>query len=353
MDESVTGGTIRTGTIRCGWALIGESSGSTLYNPFPMPALSIVEFVAGMALLVGGGTWLVDSAVSLARRGGWSELVIGITLVAAGTSAPELAFNVSAAISDQTGLCFGNVVGSNIANIGLVLGIGGIVAPLVVSRRVIRYEMSLLIAASLAFTFAALSWGGEGNGTITRVDGIWMLLAFSACLLLWARTGQIAPEDREEPVGRVSRDVLLLLLGLGCLAGGGRLAEVGAIGIAEAFGASEAFIGLTIVAFATSLPELVTVVIAARRGHTELAVGNVVGSNLFNMMFVLAITSIVRPVETPDGGAIDLIAMLALTIGLLPLCLVYRGRIVRWQAAFLLVGYIAWLTTRLVIRGIG
>ena len=320
-------------------------------------AIPTLVFAAGMAALVLGGHWLVEGSVRIARKLGWSPLLIGLTLVAFGTSAPEFAFNVAAAISGEPDLSFGNVIGSNIANIGLVLGVGGLLHPLVVHRRVARLEIPRLLMISAVIT--GLLWmpftsvnGGPGFG---RLDGLAMLLGFGLILFGWYRLGQ-APGDDDMPDDEPSSwasDITFSVLGLTALVGGGKLAEHGAVEIASTLGASETVIGLTIVAIATSLPELVTVVIACRKGHTDLAVGNIVGSNLFNLLLVLASSVLVTPIPLPAGGLIDVGVMLVLTALLWPFAATSQHRVSRLEALLLLIIYAGWLTFRVMdeLRG--
>jgi len=327
----------------------------------------------GVALLLGGGHLLVEGAVDLARRFGVSTLLIGLTIVAFGTSAPELAFNVIAARNGNTALSFGNVVGSNIANIGLVLGLAALLSPLTVHGRVVRREMPQLILVTLAMIGLAL-WpatriatpGGTAPGW-GRTAGLALLGLFAGCTWAWfrmARSGRRDPllaDALQEASLRAPRAwpwaSVLFLAGLGCLLLGGKLTEIGAVRIADGLGMSRTLIGLTIVAVATSLPEVVTSVVAARKGHADLAVGNVVGSNLFNLLLVLGVTSTIAPIPLPAdsttlgfaAGWWDLGAMLLLTLVLWPLCVTHDRRIVKREGLFLLLcygAYVAWTVLR-------
>lgn len=312
----------------------------------------------GLSLLIGGGEVLVRGSTSLAKSLGVSPLVIGLTVVAFGTSAPELAVNLTAALRGQGGISFGNIIGSNIANIGLILGLAALVRPLHVRREIIVREMPILLAVTFAACLMAMdSLLNQGaTNQIGGMEGGFLLIGF-ACFM--AYTLRMARRDRRSsgylnidaggkgrPMSLVTA-LLLTLAGLAGVIGGGHWTVEGAVALARSFGVSEAVIGLSIVALGTSLPELVTSVAAARSGHADLAVGNVVGSNLFNLLLVLGSTAIVRPVPFPERGAVDLAVMLGMSILLLPMAMTFQRRISRVEGAVLLVAYctyIAWRT---------
>lgn len=328
-----------------------------------MPPLT---FLAGVVCLLLGGHWLVEGSVSIARRLGMSTLLIGLTIVACGTSAPELFFNVSAALSGSGDLSFGNVVGSNIANIGLVLGVAAFLTPLAVHGSVIRRDLPLLLVASVAMLVLALlgftriaTEDGSGAAGYTRIDGLIMFAGFLGVIALWAwsaiRGRAEVPVDVDEAAPRpIAMAASLFFLGLTGLVAGGRLAEIGAVGIAESLNLSPALIGLTIVAIATSLPEVVTAVIAARKGHADLAVGNVVGSNLFNILFVLGATATVGDVPLPGGrGWIDLGVMLGMTVLLIAFAMSNGRQVLRWQSFTLLAAWLAFMVGSVVYEMTG
>lgn len=338
-----------------------------------MPIVDVVMLACGIAALIAGGESVVRGSVVIARVLGVPPLVVGLTLVAFGTSAPELGLNLVAAFNGNSELSFGNVVGSNMANIGLVLGLAALLRPLVIDASVVKRELPMMLGLSV---FAALlcvfpmlpgEHGGSKAGALGRVDAIALLVAFVIVLLMIFKAGGIeAPEDpfRESAeaqaasrAGRRSslvRAGAFLLLGLGLLVGGGWLSERGAVGIAESLGWSDDLIGLTVVAVATSLPELVTSLVAVRRGEVDIAVGNVVGSNIFNLSLVLPATALVSPVPTPAGGMLALVVMLALSALLVPMARFGpRGGggaalVSRVEALVLLgvyVGYMVWRAT--------
>ncbi len=319
--------------------------------------LNALILVVGIVLLLAGGHWLVAGSVTIARRLGVSTLVVGLTIVAMGTSAPELAFNVIAATGGHGELSFGNIVGSNIANIGLVLGITALIWPLTVHGRVISKELPWLVVVSLVACMVPFLPVGPDEYSLLA-GGI-MLGWFGIFMVSWYRLGRSAAADplveglgqeaEAETVGSMGGAIALLLIGFVALAGGGKLAEWGAVGIARSLGLTEGLIGLTIVALATSLPELTTCVIACRKGHHDLAIGNIVGSNLFNLLLVLGLTAVITPVPLPDNGMWDLVAMMAITCVFSVMALTHGYKITRYEGAALLLcylGYMAWSVWR-------
>ena len=286
--------------------------------------VSIGLVTIGLAALLFGGHLLVTGAAGIAKRLGVSGLLIGLTVVAFGTSAPELALNVTAAASSPAGveLAFGNVVGSNMANIGLVLGLACLVSPIIIRGQVLRQDLPLLIGAEMVMI--AMAWMTPG---IDRLGGIILLVGMIGVSILWFRNAQAHADDAltieaeslaiQEPTLKWWMAVSLVLSGLALLLSGAKAAEIGAVAVAQYAGVGEVVIGLTIVAIATSLPEVATAVIAVRKHESDLAVGAVVGSNLFNILLVLACTALVRPIPLPEGHSDwTLIIMLALTLAL-------------------------------------
>jgi cation:H+ antiporter len=309
-------------------------------------------------LLLAGGHALVAGAVTIARRLGISTLVVGLTIVAMGTSAPELAFNVIAATAGHPDLSFGNIVGSNIANIGLVLGITAICIPLVVHGRVVRRELPWLVVVSIVAVLVTLLPFPEKPG-FGFWGGIVMLAWFGVFMVTWYRMGRadrsdplvkgLGEEAEAETIGSMKVAVVLVICGLGALAFGGSYAEKGAVGLAMAMGLSESLIGLTIVAIATSLPELMTALIAVRKGHHDLAIGNIVGSNLFNLLLVLGVTASIEPVLLPEYGYWDLGAMITITVLLWFMALTHKLKVTRFEGGvllFLYLGYMTWCVLR-------
>ncbi len=321
--------------------------------------LQIGLFIVGLIGLYYGAEWLVRGSARLARSLGISALIVGLTVVAFGTSAPELVVSVVAGIQGQPGVAVGNVVGSNIANVGLILGVAAIVATMNVEMRLITREMPVMLLATLGFLVLAL------DGTLSRLDASVFLAGFAAYLLLMFRAARSEPsliesefagfEEAEELVEREPhylRNTLLIGLGLMALVGGAQLLVAAAVFFARSLGISELVIGLTVVAVGTSLPELATSVVAAFRGEADIAVGNIVGSNIFNILLILGVAPLVRPLavdqalytfEIPVMVAFALLLLLFGRTGL---------RVVRWEGALLLAGYVAFMVTLLVRAGV-
>lgn len=320
--------------------------------------MDLVYLVGGFVLLVAGGEWLVRGSVSLARAVGVSTLLISLTVVAFGTSAPELAVNVIAALDGKSGINFGNIIGSNIANVGLILGITALLAPIQVHKSVILREIPIMLVATFATLALALDsvWLDAEADTMQRTDGLILLGAFGAFMvytLLVARrqrqNGDAYADDVEQEVVDktigTGKAVLLTLMGLAGVIIGGDLVVNGAVGIAKGLGISEAIIGLTIVAVGTSLPELVTCVIAVRHSHTDLAIGNIVGSNIWNLLLILGVSVTIGPFALPAGGAMDVLVMLGLSIVLLPITVSQR-QIGRLEGGVLFLLYLGYMSYR-------
>ena len=317
-----------------------------------MSVVTIVALVVGLACLVAGAEFLVRGAAGIAGRLGIAPVVIGLTVVAFGTSAPELAVSVSASASGSADVALGNVVGSNIGNILLILGAAALVGGLAVDQRIVRLDIPVLLVASVGVLVLSL------DNEIGRVDGI-VLFAGIVTYVGWlvrsaTRERPEVLEEYDEAIevlegGEDDRPLVvqigLVALGLAVLVAGSQLLVNSATAIAEDLGVSDLVIGLTVVAIGTSLPELATSVLAAMRGQRDIAVGNVVGSNLFNLLCVLGLTGIVSgdgiPV-TDDSLRLDLPVMLAATAALLPV--VRRGfRIERWEGAIFIVLYVGYV----------
>jgi cation:H+ antiporter len=320
-----------------------------------MSALTFVALFAGLVCLVVGAEALVKGAASIASRLGIAPVIIGLTVVAFGTSAPELAVSVGAALGGSADIALGNVVGSNISNILLILGTSAVVGGLIVDQRIIRIDIPLLLGASVLTLLLAL------DNEIGRLDGAVLfagIVGYTGWLARSARNERREVlEEYDEAVDELDGSlpdkpllvqIAYVVVGLGTLVLGSQLLVGSATDIAEELGVSDLVIGLTVVAIGTSLPELATSVMAAIRGQRDIAVGNVVGSNLFNLLSVLGLTGLVSSKGIPvtdDSLRIDFPVMLAATVVLLPI--VWRGfRIERWEGT-LFVGlyalYVAFL----------
>lgn len=314
-------------------------------------ALQALYFVLGLVALYYGAEWLVRGAGRLARSLGVSALVVGLTVVAFGTSAPELVVSVLAALEGRSDVAMGNVVGSNIANIALILGVAAVIYPMRVEAGLVRREIPVMIAVQLLLVLLAL------NRSLGRLDGVllmaglvaynvWVLRSSKATLgtepAVEAEFSAFESADAIEPLrnGR-GRNAMLIVLGLAALVLGAQLLVDAAVFFARTFGVSELVIGLTVVAVGTSLPELATSVLAALRHEADIAVGNVVGSNIFNALGILGVAATVQPITVAEPLLrLDLPVMIAVCLALLPLA-ARRLRLGRGEGLLLLGGYVA------------
>ncbi len=322
--------------------------------------MAIFETIAGIALLLIGGAALVRGASALATRAGISPLVVGLTIVAFGTSTPELMVNVMGALMGQTELAFGNVVGSNIANVGLVLGAAALIAPVAIDGSVVRREIPLVLLITAMLLVMCLDPLLRGQpAELDRSDGVLLFLMFSIFIYLVTRDF-LETEDEDplvqevralhltERVERYGKDALWIAGGIVLLAIGGHLTISGGSALAEQFGVSPAVIGIVVVAVGTSMPELVTSIIAAARREAALCVGNVVGSNLFNAAVVMPASAVILPVQVPQGGILDLTASFILLLALVPVFLIGNARMGRPAGAAMLTAYIGYVVYRTI-----
>ncbi len=326
--------------------------------------MDIVWLVAGLVLILVGANILTEGASAIARRIGVSELVVGLTVVAFGTSAPELAISVLAAVGGSAPLAIGNVVGSNIFNILVIIGVTALVRPIVMERSVMTMEIPMVLLSSVVLLVLGNSgWlNGYGDNEVSRVAGIFLLvffLLFMRYTFASARHPDFSGKDAapsggsgdEKPPMAVWKSVLFVLGGLAALVWGGDRFVEGASGIAQGLGVSEAVIGLTIVAAGTSLPELATSVVAAVKGRPGLALGNVIGSNIFNVLMVLGLSATIRPLPFGGIGNFDLGTLLVASVLFWLFGWLFRERtITRAEGAVLVavyVGYVAVLISRL------
>jgi cation:H+ antiporter len=304
---------------------------------------SVLSILGGFVLLAGAAEALVFGAASLARRLGLSPLVIGLTVVSIGTSLPELLVSLEAALTGSGDLALGNVVGSNIGNIALILGVAALVRPIVVQAQVVRIEVPVLVAVSLAFV------GLMADGSLGRIDGALLLAGIVAyvtyTLHAAQRTGAAVQAEFDEGVPAAHSllaDLGMLAAGLGGLVAGAHLLVNGAVAIAETFGVGPIVIGLTVVAVGTSLPELATSVVAAYRGRGDIAVGNAVGSSIFNLLGILGATVVVQPLSAQALGWVETGVMLGTAVVILPF---FRTNwtLSRVEGALLVGAYLAYI----------
>ena len=300
--------------------------------------------LASLALLYFGGEWLIRGASTLAARMGVSALAIGLTVVAFGTSMPELVVSLDAALGGTGDISVGNVVGSNIANAALILGLAAVIKPLNVHAQIIRMDAPIMIVASLALV-AMLA-----DRVVGRVESVVLLVGLiSYCAYTFIQAKRESAEVREEfsaearPMsGGAAKSTALVIAGLALLVAGGHMLVTASVSLATALGVSEAVIGLTIVAVGTSLPELATTVIAAAKGHGDIAVGNIVGSNIFNVLGILGTTALIQPLRASGITWIDL-GMMVLLAAVLMVFLWTRLRLERLEGVFLFGGYLVYV----------
>lgn len=314
--------------------------------------LSLVIIAVSLFALVKSADWLVDGASSLAKRFGVSTLVIGLTVVAFGTSAPELSVNISSALSGVTDIAIGNVVGSNIANILLILGIVAWMKGVKLQRSTIWREVPFMFLSSIIVTVLAADMVLEGApmGVLGIIDGLALLGFFIIFLFYSYGISKNGVETEEVTLYSWPRTVLMIIIGFVGLILSGKFLVNAATDVALALGVTQQLIGLTIVAVGTSLPELVTSVVAARKGKPDLAIGNVVGSNIFNVFFILGTTALIAPLPISQpalwnmvfAAGCSLLVFVALFIG-------KRNQIDRWQGALMVAAYVAYLAILVII----
>lgn len=325
----------------------------------------ILLLAMGLLLLIGGADFLIRGAAAVASALGLSSLAIGMTIVAFGTSMPEMVINTLAAAKGETGLAFGNIVGSCAINIGFVLALTALVRPLRVERSLVSREIPMMILAAIALV--VLSADRVLNGTpadvLHRSDGLMLLLLF--CVFLYYTTmGVLARRVADPFLKEVAKavvssedimparrplratDFMWLLGGLGGVAIGGRMVVTGAVGVATSLDVPQVVIGFTLVSFGTTLPEVTTCLLAARRGQPEIALGNIVGSNIFNILFIGGLVASIRSVAIPVGGLRDVLVMSTLCVILLPVALRGPRMITRAEGAVLLSLYLVYLSYR-------
>ena len=314
--------------------------------------INIIILVVGFVALIKGADLFVEGSASLAKNFQVPGLIIGLTIVALGTSAPELAVSTSAALQGSNEIALSNVVGSNIFNLLCVLGVCAMIHPVPVDRKILKRDFPVSLLAAILVLFGTsgadivsgqfLNLGMEDNvGIVSRILGMVLLICFISYIIYLIVDAKKHPEIEEETTNRTTfACLLLILIGLALIVGGGQAVVYSAKEIARAAGMTETLIGLTIVAVGTSLPELVTSIVAARKGETGLAVGNVVGSNIFNLLFILGVSSTIHPVGVNLASVYDLLILAAVSI-LTWLFSVSDHSIKRIEGAVMLGAYVA------------
>jgi cation:H+ antiporter len=311
----------------------------------------IIFLIVGLALLIVSAEWLVGGATSLARRFKISDLTIGLTVVAFGTSAPELVVNLFASTTSHQDIVFGNILGSNNFNLFIILGIAGIVLPLKVHVSTVWKEIPMSLAALIVF-FLMVNIPSGGARVLGRIDGLILLTLFVLFqYYVYRQIKNYEPEHEEhKKPGSMYKIVAFIVIGLVGLVIGGKMVVANAVIIAKAMGVSEKVIGLTIIAAGTSLPELATSLVAAYRKNADIAVGNIVGSNIFNILLIGGMVSVIRPVAYNPVFNIDFYILAAGTVLLfITMFTSKRHKLDRWEAAMLLILYVSY-TTWLIMK---
>ena len=320
--------------------------------------LNIVLLLIGFAALIKGADVFVDGSAALARTFRVPSVIIGLTIVALGTSAPELAVSTSAALAGANEIALSNVVGSNLFNLLMVLGVCALIRPLPIDRQILRrdYPLSVIVSVALFAAVGVALFTGQASlslpmaenvGMVSRPLGV-ILLALFVGYIVWliisARKSRT--EEPDEPPLPLWKSLLLLAVGVACIILGGQLVVNNAGEIAAAFGMSETLIGLTVVALGTSLPELVTSIVASRKGENGLAVGNVVGSNLFNLLFILGVSATIHPIAVNLASVLDLGILIAASV--MVFIFGITKKISRWEGAVMVLFYAATVTFAVV-----
>jgi len=321
--------------------------------------ISLLGLLFGIVVLIAGGALLVRGSSEIATRFGVSPMIVGLTIVGFGTSTPELVVNIVGSLKGVTGLAFGNVVGSNISNLALVLGVAALIKPISIQGQLVRREVPLLLLATTMMTVMALDGPLHGLPAVIGLsESIVLMLLF--CIFIYVNALDMVGERQADPlvleieadplidthpIGRFAW--LLVILGVGLLFAGGEMTVHNSMEIAGRFGVSATIVGLFMVAVGTSMPELVTSVIAAIRGESDLALGNVVGSCIFNSLVVLPASGLISEVTVPRGGIGDLLVSLALVALLIPIFIMGKARLGRVMGGALLLAYFAYVVVRI------
>ena len=285
-------------------------------------ALNILLLLAGLLLILMGANWLVDGSTSIARKTGMSEFVIGLTIVGIGTSTPEMVVSFISALEGKSEMALGNVIGSNIFNILMILGLTTLISPITMSKanRLKDIPMNIFVTLALILIWVLHSALGVGENEISRFEGALMLAAFAAYLWMMFRHGGNGDEEEPEEDARTYStwmSILMILIGLGCLIGGGKLFVHSATYIAQTLNLSEKFIAITIMAAGTSLPELATCIVAAHKGRNQMALGNILGSNIANILMIVGGAALISPLSLHAISLVDLSVVLIAGVALL------------------------------------
>ncbi|TCO08875.1 calcium/sodium antiporter [Natronoflexus pectinivorans] len=309
--------------------------------------LHVILLIFGLAITVKGGDWLVAGASGIARRYGFSEMLIGLTIVAFGTSVPEFVVSLLAIIDDHSDIALANVIGSNNFNLLVILGVCGLMMPLSIQKETIRREIPVsLLAVVMLLLFGNDFFISSRTDSVSRLDGIFMLIVFTLFLIYLFHQSKLDRTEDQKTGIIVSKKKgwLLIVSGLGFLLVGGQVSVTSAVNLAKAINISEKVIGLTVLAIGTSLPELVTSIVAMRKKNVNIAIGNIIGSNIFNVLWILGIGSVIMPINFSGSYNIDLLFLVAGTVFLILAMFTGRKRqLDRWESIILLGIYGVWM----------
>ena len=305
--------------------------------------LQLALLALGFVMLVKGSDWFVDGAAGIAAKFRIPQIIIGLTIVAMGTSAPEAAVSITAATAGSADITVGNVVGSNIMNVLVILGLACAIVPIAVGKSTLKIDIPFMIAISAIFLL--LGW----DGTITRIDGLVLVALFAGYIgyMIWEaiHSNEEGDEIKEMPIWKL---LLSTVIGMALIIFGADVAVDAATKLAQIFGMSERFIGLTVVALGTSLPELFTSVTAARKGNADIAIGNIVGSNIFNILFVVGLSSMVINVPFAANFRIDMLVAIAACV-FIWLAALKDKKLARWAGFIMLLGYVGYFIYLLMV----
>lgn len=314
-------------------------------------AFQFLILIGGLLLILWGANWLVDGSSSIARKTGLSEFVIGLTIVGIGTSAPEMVVSFISAFEGKASMAIGNVIGSNIFNVMMILGITALISPMIITKDNLKRDLPLNLGVTLLLIIMGLKHTlfGVGSDAISRLDGAIMLFIFALYLYKSFKTGTSAPDSDNEEIKTFTtgRSIFMIICGLGGLIVGGRAFVHSATAIATTLHLSEKFIAITIMAAGTSLPELATCVVAARKGRGQLALGNIIGSNISNVLLILGGASLIHPLSFDGISTVDICTLLFTAIFLIVSAYTFsKGKLDKKEGLILLIVeslYMVWL----------
>jgi len=314
--------------------------------------LSIFLIIIGLAALILGADWMINGAAGLAKRFKVSDLAIGLTVVAFGTSAPELVVNAIASVDGYSEIVLGNIIGSNNFNLFIILGLAGLIYPIQVQSSTAWKEIPLSLVVAAFFFFMANDYFIGGKDELSRVDGLILLVGFILFLVyVFTQLKSEPSETIEEAVPKIGKLIFLIAIGLAGLIIGGKLVVDHAVSVATELGVSQKVIGMTIIAAGTSLPELVTSIVAALKKKSDIAIGNVIGSNIFNILLILSVSTLIRPIEYIHAFNTDLYILMGGTVFLLIAMFTgVRKKLDRWESGLLLFFYIGYIVY-MVVKG--